>query len=84
MHGLAGPVKVSGRTYNLAMPPLPQLTDEDIAGVLTYIRREWEHTSSAVETASVTKIREQEKSRMMMWTETELKNLGKKPASPSK
>jgi hypothetical protein len=52
--------------------------------VLTYIRREWEHTSSAVETASVTKIREQEKSRMMMWTETELKNLGKKPASPSK
>jgi mono/diheme cytochrome c family protein len=78
MHGLAGPVKVSGRTYNLAMPPLPQLTDEDIAGVLTYIRREWEHTSSAVETSSVTKIRDQEKGRMMMWTETELKNLGKK------
>ena len=84
MHGLAGPVKVSGRTYNLAMPPLPQLTDEDIAGVLTYIRREWEHTASAVETASVTKIRDQEKGRLMMWTETELKNLGKKPASASK
>jgi mono/diheme cytochrome c family protein/glucose/arabinose dehydrogenase len=84
MHGLAGPVKVSGRTYNLAMPPLPQLTDEDIAGVLTYIRREWEHTASAVETKSVTAIREQEKGRMMMWTETELKKLGKKPASPSK
>ncbi|MFO1438096.1 MAG: PVC-type heme-binding CxxCH protein [Verrucomicrobiaceae bacterium] len=78
MHGLAGPVKVSGRTYNLAMPPLPQLTDEDIAGVLTYIRREWEHTASAVETKTVTKIREQDKGRMMMWTETELKNLGKK------
>jgi mono/diheme cytochrome c family protein len=78
MHGLAGPVKVSGRTYNLAMPPLPQLTDEDIAGVLTYIRREWEHTASAVETKSVTAIRDQEKGRMMMWTETELKNLGKK------
>ena len=81
MHGLAGPVKVIGRTYNLAMPPLPQLTDEDIAGVLTYIRREWEHTASAIETTNVTKIREQEKSRMMMWTETELKNLGKKNAS---
>lgn len=84
MHGLAGPVKVSGRTYNLAMPPLPQLTDEDIASVLTYIRREWEHTAGAVETKSVTTIREQEKSRMMMWTETELKNLGKKPAATSK
>jgi mono/diheme cytochrome c family protein len=84
MHGLAGPVKVSGRTYNLAMPPLPQLTDEDIAGVLTYIRREWEHTASAVETANVTKIREQEKARLMMWTETELKNLGKPPVSKTR
>jgi mono/diheme cytochrome c family protein/glucose/arabinose dehydrogenase len=77
MHGLAGPVKVSGRTYNLAMPPLPQLTDEDIASVLTYIRREWEHNGSAVETKAITTIREQEKGRMMMWTEEELKNLGK-------
>jgi|UniRef100_UPI0037853198 mono/diheme cytochrome c family protein/glucose/arabinose dehydrogenase len=84
MHGLAGPVKVSGRTYNLAMPPLPQLTDEDIAGVLTYIRREWEHTAGAMETKSVTAIREQEKTRSMMWTETELKNLGKKPAAQTK
>lgn len=78
MHGLAGPVKVGGRSFNLAMPPLPQLTDEDVAGVLTYIRREWEHSAGAVETAAVTKIREQEKGRMMMWSETELKNLGKK------
>ncbi|MES2594319.1 MAG: c-type cytochrome [Verrucomicrobiota bacterium] len=77
MHGLAGPVKVSGRSFNLAMPPLPQLTDEDVAGVLTYIRREWEHTASAVESKAITTIREQEKGRMAMWTETELKNLGK-------
>ena len=81
MHGLAGPVKVSGRTYNLAMPPLPQLTDEDIAGVLTYIRREWEHNGSAIETKAVTAIRDQNKGRMMMWTEEELKNIGKKPSS---
>jgi mono/diheme cytochrome c family protein len=81
MHGLAGPVKVSGRTYNLAMPPLPQLTDEDIAGVLTYLRREWEHNGSPVETKAVTAIREQNKGRMMMWTEEELKNIGKKPSS---
>ncbi|MBK8092191.1 MAG: c-type cytochrome [Verrucomicrobiaceae bacterium] len=78
MHGLAGPVKVSGRTYNLAMPPLPQLTDEDISGVLTYIRREWEHTASAVETKNITKIRTENQGRTMMWTEEELKNLGKK------
>jgi mono/diheme cytochrome c family protein/glucose/arabinose dehydrogenase len=81
MHGLAGPVKVSGRTYNLAMPPLPQLTDEDIASVLTYLRREWEHNGSPVETKAVTAIRDQNKGRMMMWTEEELKNIGKKPSS---
>ena len=78
LNGLAGPVKVGGRSFNLAMPPLPQLSDEDIAGVLTYIRREWEHTGSPVETKAVTAVREQSKGRMAMWSEEELKNLGKK------
>ena len=73
MHGLAGPVKVGGRTWNLAMPPLPQLTDEQIAGVLTYIRREWEHNASPVDTALITKVREENKGRMMMWSADELK-----------
>ncbi|MDB6005824.1 MAG: dehydrogenase [Prosthecobacter sp.] len=81
LHGLAGPVKVSGRSFNLAMPPLPQLTDEDIAGVLTYIRREWEHNASPVDTKAVMAIRDQNKGRMAMWTEEELKSLGKKPAT---
>ena len=81
LNGLAGPVKVGGRSFNLAMPPLPQLKDEDIAGVLTYIRREWEHNASPVETKAVTTLREQNKARMAMWTEEELKNLGKKPSS---
>ncbi|WP_395735423.1 c-type cytochrome [Prosthecobacter sp.] len=81
MQGLAGPVKVGGRNFNLAMPPLPQLSDEDIAGVLTYIRREWEHTASPVDTKTVSTIREQSKSHMTMWTEQELKNLGKKPST---
>lgn len=78
MHGLAGPVKVSGRSFNLAMPPLPQLTDEDVAGVITYIRREWEHTASPIDVKTVNAIREQNKGRMAMWTEQELKDLGKK------
>ncbi|MDB6003896.1 MAG: hypothetical protein JWR15_883 [Prosthecobacter sp.] len=81
LNGLAGPVKVGGRSFNLAMPPLPQLTDEDVAGVLTYIRREWEHNGSPVEVKAVSTVREQNKGRMAMWTEQELKNLGKKPAT---
>jgi len=81
LNGLAGPVKVGGRSFNLAMPPLPQLTDEDIAGVLTYIRREWEHNASPIETKAVTTLRGQNKGRMAMWTEEELKSLGKKQSS---
>ncbi len=72
LHGLAGPVKVSGRTWNLAMPPLPHLTDEDVSSVLTYLRREWEHNASPVEPKDVAKLRAQFKDRVGMWTAEEL------------
>ncbi len=36
--GLSGPVDVNGRRFNGAMPPLANLTDHEIADVLTYVR----------------------------------------------
>ena len=48
------------------------LTDEQIAGVLTYIRREWDHEASPVTVDLVKKIREENKGRMDAWTEGEL------------
>jgi mono/diheme cytochrome c family protein/glucose/arabinose dehydrogenase len=72
LHGLAGPVKVVGRNWDLAMPPLPHLTDEDVAAVLTFIRREWEHTASPVSPQDITKLRAQYKTRTAMWTADEL------------
>ena len=81
IHGLSGPIKVNGQSWNLEMPPLgAALTDEQVAGVLTYIRREWEHGASPVNIADVAKIREQHKARTKAWTEAELKPAGKKPA----
>lgn len=74
LHGMAGPVKVGARTWNMAMPPLPHLTDEDVAGVLTYLRREWEHTASAVEPAEVADLRANFKDRVLPWTAAELKS----------
>ena len=59
------------------MPPLPQLTDEDIAGVLTFLRREWEHNASPVEPAEITALRTKFKDRTLPWTSAELKG-GKK------
>jgi mono/diheme cytochrome c family protein/glucose/arabinose dehydrogenase len=71
MSGLGGPIKVAGRNFNLAMPPLLQLSDEDIAGVLTYIRREWDHNGSPVDAQFVSEVRAKNAGKMM-WTADEL------------
>lgn len=74
LHGLVGPIQVGGQTWNLEMPPLgAALTDEQIAGVLTYIRREWEHNGSPISTEMVSKIRSENASRTKSWTAEELK-----------
>jgi mono/diheme cytochrome c family protein len=72
MHGLVGPLKVSGRNWNLAMPPLMQLSDEDVAAVVTYIRREWDHNASPVETKAITDLRAKYKDRFIPWNADEL------------
>jgi mono/diheme cytochrome c family protein/glucose/arabinose dehydrogenase len=59
MNGLGGPVKVSGRTWDLSMPPMAQLNDEDLAAVVTYVRREWEHTATPIDTKFVKALRDQ-------------------------
>ena len=70
--GLTGPVEVNGTKWQLEMPGLPILSDEDVAGVLTYIRREWEHSESAVEPQQVAAIRTATKNRAKPWTAEEL------------
>ena len=56
LHGLRGPLTVKGKLYELDMPPLAVLEDEQIASILTYVRREWGHSASAVEPVTVTGI----------------------------
>ena len=72
MHGLRGPVKVKGLTYSLDMPAAGFLSDAQIADVLTYIRREWDHEAAPVKIDFVKTIREQTKGRNDAWTEKEL------------
>jgi mono/diheme cytochrome c family protein/glucose/arabinose dehydrogenase len=55
------------------MPPIGStLNDEQIAGVLTYIRREWGHTAAPVEPALIATIRALTSSRTRPWTDAEL------------
>jgi glucose/arabinose dehydrogenase/mono/diheme cytochrome c family protein len=70
--GLTGPIDVSGTKWQLEMPGLPIFSDEDVAGILTYIRREWEHNASPVTPGFVTNVRAAIKSRTKPWTAEEL------------
>jgi mono/diheme cytochrome c family protein/glucose/arabinose dehydrogenase len=55
------------------MPPLGSaLTDDQIAAVLTYIRREWGHTASPVEPDDVAEVRGLTKTRNRPWSDAEL------------
>ncbi|HXG49130.1 MAG TPA: HEAT repeat domain-containing protein [Methylomirabilota bacterium] len=72
LHGMRGPVRVKGQTFELDMPALGVLDDEQIAAVLTYIRREWGHTFSPVAPELVKKVRAETADREAGWTEAEL------------
>ena len=73
IHGLTGPIKVNGQSWSLHMPPLGAvLNDLQVAGVLTYIRREWEHGADPITVTDVVKIREAYKTRTGAWTADEL------------
>ena len=41
LHGLVGPVKVNGKDYNSNMPPMNQLTDDEVANISTYVLNSW-------------------------------------------
>ena len=59
------------------MPPLNMLNDEQIANVLTYVRREWGNTASAVTAESVQEIRGLTSTRKRPWTNEELLPAGR-------
>ena len=55
------------------MPPVGSvLSDDQIAGVLTYIRREWEQRGTPVDPAQVKNVRAETASRTRPWTHDEL------------
>ena len=84
LQGLGGPVKVGNRLWDLTMPPMGMLSDEEVAGVLTYVRREWEHNASPVDAKFVADIRKQSAGHPNSWTADELRPPAKKSAKGAK
>lgn len=76
LHGLIGPIKINKEPFTSAAPLMPPqgaaLSDEQIAGVLSYIRQSFGNQANAVSAEQVKVVREAEKTRAAMWTADEL------------
>lgn len=51
LHGMQGPVTVAGTEYNSIMPAYGtgvEMSDEEVAAVLTYVRSQWGNNASPV------------------------------------
>jgi nitrite reductase (NO-forming) len=59
LNGLTGPVTVNGETYRSQMPPQKQLTDEQIADVLSYVMGSFGNQLGQVSPADVARARVQ-------------------------
>jgi mono/diheme cytochrome c family protein len=55
-HGKQGQLTVNGKSFNKAMPPIPTLSDLEIAEIATYIYNTWSHHQGIIDVRDATKI----------------------------
>ena len=74
LHGKENP----GR--GLIMPPWRHLDDQQIAAIVTYLRREFGNQPASVDPATVGEVRAATEARQKPWTDAELEKLPPKTA----
>ena len=57
LHGLQGPVKVNGVDYNSIMPPMSQLTDDEVANISTFVLNSWGNPGGRISKEEAAEIR---------------------------
>ena len=72
LQGLMGPITVNGTTYNSMMPPVPGVSDAEIADVLTYVRQSFGNQGNPVSADQVKAVRAATAGRTAPWTTAEL------------
>ena len=74
LHGMIGPVEVKGTHYPGTVPMIPfkHLSDDEIAGVLTYIRNTFGHRASVVTPAQVQATRKATQKQTNFYTPEQL------------
>lgn len=75
LHGLEGPLESDGQRFNSSMPAAPFKTDEELAAVLTYIRRAWGNNAEPVAPDAFATVRAQTGSRVKPWRIEELEGV---------
>jgi nitrite reductase (NO-forming) len=56
-HGLTGKITVNGHEYDSVMPPMSQLTDDEVANILTYVLNSWDNPGGQFSKEEVAKAR---------------------------
>ncbi len=73
LHGLTGDVEVQGEVFNGAMPTWGgAFSDEQIASVLSFVRRSWGNKAPPITSETVARVRAATPSRRLPWTVKEL------------
>jgi len=73
LHGMTGPIEVDGVEFDADMPRSPLAEDEQIAAILTYVRRAWGNDADPVDAAAVARVRRDTAGRREPWTVEELR-----------
>jgi mono/diheme cytochrome c family protein len=82
LHGLQGPIEVKGTLYRGQMPAWgDQLSDREIAAVLTYVRSSFGNDAAPVSESFVARVRSETESQTEQWTAQELEQVPEMPAS---
>lgn len=74
LHGLQGPVKVGGRTYDGVMPAFEaRLSNREIASILSHVRSTWGNDAPVVTADEIGTVREAQGERRQPWSASALR-----------
>jgi len=65
-------IVLNGLKGELLMPPMGTLDDQQLAAILTYIRRAWGHDAAPISPAVIKRVRTESQGRQAPWTVNEL------------
>lgn len=77
LHGLKGPLEVDGERWDLEMPGQGHWNDGDLAAILSFVRRSFDHRAATIAPAEVAAVRQAHAARKEPWTAAELGAAGR-------